>query len=222
MPGSGRPTSGRFVVLEGIDGVGKTTQIALLGAWLEALGVPHTLVREPGGTPVGEAIREVVLARTELDISRESELLLILAARAAVVRDVIRPALAGERVVVADRYALSTLAYQVRGRGLDEDPVRRANELATGGLVPDLSVVLDLPLDESMGRAARGRGRPDRIEREGQGFRRTVREAYLALAESEPGVEILSALGTPEEVHGRIRDLLEARFPQTFQSGLEG
>lgn len=179
-------------------------------------------MREPGGTPVGEAIREVVLGRTELDVSPESELLLILAARAAVVRDVVRPALADERVVVADRYALSTLAYQVRGRGLDDGSVRRANELATGGLVPDLSVVLDLPLDESMGRTARGRGRPDRIEREGQGFRHTVREAYLALAESEPGVEILSALGTPEEVHGRIRDLLQARFPQTFQSGLEG
>jgi dTMP kinase len=213
--------SGRLVVLEGIDGVGKTTQVTLLAAWLDAAGVPHRLVREPGGTPVGEAIREVVLARTDLDVSPASELLLILAARAAVVRDVIRPALAQGRLVVADRFALSTLAYQVRGRGLDEEGVRRAIALATEGLAPDLTVVLDLPLDESIERASRGRGRPDRIEREGQGFRRTVREAYLALAESEPGVEVLSAQGTPEEVHGRIRDLLQARFPQSFRSGPE-
>ena len=209
--------SGRFVVLEGVDGVGKTTQVALLAAWLGALDVPHIVVREPGGTPVGEAIRDIVLARTELDVSPESELLLILAARAAVVRDVIRPALAEGRVVVADRYALSTLAYQVRGRGLEEVSVRRANELATGGLAPDLSLVLDLPLEESLERTGRDGGGPDRIEREGRDFRRTIREAYLALAESEPGVELLSARGAPEEVHGRIRDLLQARFPQSFR-----
>jgi dTMP kinase len=208
--------SGRFVVLEGIDGVGKTTQVALLAAWLDALGVPHSVVREPGGTPVGEAIREVVLGRPELDVSPESELLLILAARAAVVRDVIRPALEAGRVVVADRFALSTLAYQVHGRGLEEEDVRRAIDLATGGLVPDLYLVLDVALDEAMARTRGSRERPDRIEGEGEGFRRTVREAYLALADSEPGVEVLSAHGTPEEVHGRIRDLLQARFPQSF------
>lgn len=209
----------RFVVLEGVDGVGKTTQVALLAACLDAAEVPHQLVREPGGTPVSEAIREVVLARADLDVSPESELLLILAARAAVVRDVIRPALAEGRVVIADRFALSTLAYQVHGRGLDEEGVRRAIELATGGLVPDLTVVLDLPLEASIERAGRDRHGPDRIEREGQDFRRTVREAYLALAESEPGVEVLSAQGTPDEVHVRIRDLLQARFPQSFPVG---
>ena len=214
--------SGRLIVLEGLDGVGKTTQAALLGAWLDAVGVPYRAVREPGGTPVGEAIREVALARTELDVGPESELLLILAARAAVVRDVIRPALAEGRVVLADRYALSTLAYQVRGRGLDEEAVRRANELATGGLAPDLSVVLDLPLEESIERAARARAGPDRIEREGRGFRRAVREAYLALVETEPGVEVVSALGAPEEVHERIRALLQARFPQTFRAVAKG
>jgi dTMP kinase len=207
---------GRFVVLEGVDGVGKTTQVALLAAWLDALGAPHALVREPGGTPVGEAIREVVLGRTDLEVSPESELLLILAARAAVVRDVIRPALSEGKVVLADRFALSTLAYQVHGRGLDEEAVRRAIDLATGGLAPDLYLVLDLPFDESAERASRSEGAGDRIERESEGFRRTVREAYLALADSEPGVEVLSAHGTPEEVHGRIRDLLQARFPQSF------
>jgi len=207
---------GRFIVLEGLDGVGKTTQVALLDSWLDAIGCPHTLVREPGGTPVGEAIRDVVLGRTDLDMPPEAELMLILAARAAVVRDVVRPALEAGRSVVADRFALSTLAYQARGRGLDEEAVRGAIELATGGLTPDLCVVLDLPLDEAMGRTARNPGAPDRIQREGEGFRRAVREAYLALAESEPGVEVLSAQGTPEEVHGRLRELLLARFPQSF------
>ena len=209
--------SGHFIVLEGIDGVGKTTQVSLLSAWIEAIGVPLTVVREPGGTPVGEAIREVVLGRTELDVPPVSELMLILAARAALVRDVIRPALAGGRTVLADRFALSTLAYQVHGRGLDDDGVRQAIELATGGLTPDLYVVLDLPLEEGLERTRGARGRPDRIEREGEGFRRAVREAYLALAESEPAVEVLSAQGTPEDVHGRVRDLLQARFPQSFR-----
>jgi dTMP kinase len=216
--GSDSEVSGRFIVLEGVDGVGKTTQIALLSAWMEASGMPHAVVREPGGTPVGEAIREVVLGRTDLDISPEAELLLILAARAALVHGVIRPALQEGRTVLADRFALSTLAYQVHGRGLDEDGVRRAIDLATGGLRPDLYVVLDLPLEQALERTRLGRGSPDRIEQEGEGFRHSVRQAYLALAGSEPGVEVLRAHGAPEEVHGRIRDLLEARFPQSFSS----
>jgi dTMP kinase len=209
--------SGRFIVLEGVDGVGKTTQMSLLGSWLEASGTVHTVVREPGGTPVGEAIRELVLGRRDLHVSPEAELFLILAARAALVAAVVRPALAEGHVVLADRFALSTLAYQVRGRGLDEDGVRRAIGLATGGLVPDLCIVLDVPLAESAARAGRSDAGPDRIEQEGEAFRRAVREAYLALADTEPGVEIVGAHGTPEEVHGRIRGLLQARFPRSFR-----
>jgi dTMP kinase len=212
---AGGGPGGRFIVLEGIDGVGKTTQVALLAEWLHAFGTPHVLVREPGGTPLGEAIRELVLGRTELDVSAESELLLMLAARAALVGSVIRPALEAGKAVVADRFALSTLAYQAYGRGLDVERVRRALDVATGGLEPDLYVVLDLPLEERLERSRRGRGGPDRIESAGEGFLRTVREAYLALAESEARVEVVSAAGSPEEVHGRIRGLIEARFPGT-------
>jgi dTMP kinase len=170
-------------------------------------------VREPGGTPLGEAIREVVLSRTELSVGPASELLLMLAARAALVNDVIRPALEAGRLVLADRFALSTLAYQAYARGLDPDDVRAAIGFATGGLRPDVCVVLDLPLEEAAARREGGSGRLDRIEREGQAFRRKVRDAYLALSETEPGVELLDARGTPEEVHARIRGLVTARLP---------
>jgi dTMP kinase len=207
---------GRFIVLEGGDGVGKTTQIALLSSWLDAVGLAHISTREPGGTPVGEAIREVVLGGTDLDMPAESELLLILAARAAFVRDVVRPALAAGTTVLADRFSLSTLAYQGYGRGIDLDRVRAGIEISTGGLVPDLCLVLDLPVDEGRERQRREGVDADRIEREGTGFRDAVRDGYLALADSEPGVEVLSAKGTPEEVHARIRDRLVASFPTTF------
>jgi dTMP kinase len=208
--------TGHFIVLEGIDGVGKTTQVALVQEWLDALGVPHTTVREPGGTPVGEAIRELVLSRSELDVSPRSELLLLLAARAALVRDVVRPALAKGKTVVADRFALSTLAYQAYGRGLDLEQTSRALDVATDGLQPDLYILLDLPLDESLRRSASGGKAPDRIEREGETFRAAVRNGYLALAEREPRVEVVSAEGSPGEVHRRVRGLIQARFPQTF------
>ncbi len=207
----------RFVVLEGGDGVGKTTQIALLSSWLDAIGLPHITTREPGGTPVGEAIREIVLGRRDLDIGPESELFLILAARAAFVRDVVRPALAEGRTVVADRFSLSTLAYQGHARGLDLERVREADSLARGGLRPDLCLVLDLPTDESRERQRRGAEEADRIEAEGTDFRERVREGYLALADTEPDVELVDARGSPEEVHARIRDRLLSRFPTVFR-----
>ncbi|MDH3271163.1 MAG: dTMP kinase [Gemmatimonadota bacterium] len=208
--------AGRFIVLEGGDGVGKTTQLALLSSWFEAIGLPHITTREPGGTPVGEAIREIVLDRPELDVPDASELFLILAARAAFVRDVVRPALAAGKTVLADRFSLSTLAYQGYGRGMALDAVRDAIDLATGGLSPDLYVVIDLPIDESAERKRGESSAADRIERAGESFRTAVREGYLALAESEPGVEVVSGRGAPEDVHAKIRDMLRARFPTTF------
>ena len=208
--------AGRFIVLEGGEGVGKTTQAALLSSWMTARGIPHILTREPGGTPVGEAIREVVLARNDLEMPAESELLLILAARAAFVRDIVRPALEAGKVVLADRFALSTLAYQGYARGVDLDDVRHGLRIATGGLTPDLYIVLDLPVEEGRERQHRTGVGPDRIEQEGDGFLQSVREGYLALAETEPGVQLLSARGAPEHVHAHIRDLLEGCFPETF------
>jgi len=208
--------SGQFVVLEGVDGVGKTTQVGLLSNWLEAEDVPHISVREPGGTAVGEAIRELVLGRAELEVPAESELFLILAARAALVQHVIRPALREGKLVLADRFALSTLAYQGYGRGLEVTAIRSALDLATAGLAPDLYVVIDLPAAELSERGRRVEEAPDRIEREGKEFRSRVREAYLALSKSEPRVRVVSGLGTPDEVHQRIRNLLEGHAPRTL------
>ena len=123
----------RFVVLEGVEGSGKSTQVRLLSAWLAEMGVAHATTREPGGTAVGEAIRGVLLDRDGLEMPPETELLLVLAARAAFVRDVVRPALERGETVLADRFDLSTFAYQGFGRGLDLETVRRLNEFATGG-----------------------------------------------------------------------------------------
>ncbi len=208
--------AGRFIVLEGGEGVGKTTQAALLSSWMDELGVEHVLTREPGGTPVGEAIREVVLGRTDLEMPAESELMLILAARAAFVRDVVRPALEEGKVVLADRFSLSTLAYQGHARGLDLADVRDAIRIATGGLEPDLYVLLDLPASEGRARQAANELAPDRIEGEGEEFLRAVHEGYLALARSEPNVVVLDGTRSPEEVQQLVRWALEKRFPETF------
>lgn len=207
---------GLFIVLEGADGVGKTTQAALLSDWLAARGVGHVVTREPGGTPVGEAIRSVVLTQAELDMPPESELLLLLAARAAFVRDVVRPALAAGTTVIADRFSLSTLAYQGYGRGIRLERVRQGLEIATGGLEPDAYLLLDLSEDEARGRREGAGSAPDRIEREGPDFRRAVRDGYLELAGSDPSVEVIDARGSAEEVHRRVRDRLAARFPEAF------
>jgi dTMP kinase len=140
----------------------------------------------------------------------------MLAARAAFVRDVVRPALAVGEVVLADRFALSTLAYQGYARGLDLDDVRRSIDLATGGLEPDLYVVLDVAVAEGAARQRHGGKRPDRIEGEGEDFLRRVRDGYLELAECEAHVRVIDGDGSPETVQGRIRRLLESELPETF------
>ena len=209
-------TRGRFVVLEGGEGAGKSTQAALLAEWLRERGVPRTLAREPGSTGVGEAIREVVLGRKDLEMPAESELLLILAARAAFVREVVRPALARGEVVVADRFDLSTLAYQGYGRGLDLSRVRAAMEVATGDLRPDLYLVLDVPVEEGVARRRTAGGGADRIEAAGTDFLRAVRDGYLELARAGERVEMVSGLGSPESVRERILDCLRRRLPTVF------
>jgi dTMP kinase len=207
---------GRFIVLEGVEGAGKTTQARLLSAWLDAASVPHVVAREPGGTEVGEAIRGVLLDRRELDVPAETELLLMLAARAAFVRGVVEPALAEGKVVLADRFDWSTFAYQGYGRGLDLDDVRRLNAFATGDVAADLYVVLDLPVVEGAARQARQGKDHDRIEREGAAFLERVRHGYRVLCAAEGPALVVDAQGAPGDVHARVRRGLHGAFPETF------
>lgn len=205
---------GILIVLEGIEGSGKTTQAALLGQWLEQAGVAHRLTREPGGTELGEAIRGLLLHGGGMPAV--AELLLMLAARAALLAEVVRPALANGEIVIADRYSLSTLAYQGYGRELDLPQVRRAIKLATDGLTPDLTLVLDIPRPLGEARRAAGRSGEDRIERAGAAFHERVAEAYRLLADTEPQTVRLDGTGEPEAVQQRIRSALALRFPETF------
>jgi dTMP kinase len=166
-----------FVVVEGPEGAGKSTLVRALAARLRAAGRPVVTVREPGGTPVAEAARKVVL-KFPHEMAPAAELFLILAARADLVARVIRPALAAGRVVLADRFDLSTAAYQVAGAGLPAREVAEANRLATGGLVPDITLVLDLPVEVGRARQRAAGKAGDRFERQDDAFHRRVLEAY--------------------------------------------
>lgn len=201
-----------FIVLEGAEGSGKSTQVRLLGDWLAEQGIPHVLTREPGGTKVGEQIRDILLHGA--DIPAQTELLLMNAARAVFVNDVVKPALASGKVVVADRFWLSSLAYQGYGRGLPLEDVRRICAFAAQGADPDLTIVLDVSQEESEARRV-GRG-ADRIERAGTEFHQRVVGAYRLLPQTEANVELISGAGSPAEVSERIRAILRTRLPETF------
>ncbi len=213
-PGEGR--RGLFLVIEGVEGAGKSTQVERLVQWLETLGVETVRSREPGGTPLGEAVREVLLDRDELRIGSESELFLMLAARAAFVRDVVRPALERGAVMVADRFEFSTFAYQGYGRGLPLDEVRRLNAFATGGLRPHLVLILDLPAAEGRARQRTAGKVDDRIEASGEGFLERVSRGYRLLAAEDDRAVLVDARLEPGGVEARIRSVLAARFPEPF------
>jgi dTMP kinase len=206
--------AGVFIVLEGIEASGKTTQLAMLQKWLAERRIPHIVTREPGGTAVGEAVREVLLHGGHVD--PRSELLLYLAARAQLVAETVRPALAAGRVVLTDRYELSTFAYQGEGRGLPIDDVRTLNAFATAGLRPDLTIVLSLSRDEAESRLRSRSGGPDRLERAGDGFHDRVASAYETLTNTEVGVEIVDGAQGPAAVHAAVVRVLQNRIPETF------
>lgn len=188
---------GFFLVLEGTEGAGKSTLAAVLAARFRANGIDPVLVREPGGTPVAERIRSVLLDPGHA-MEPVSELYLFLAARADLVARVIRPALASGRVVIADRFQLSTEAYQCGGRGLDLELFRFANRAATGGLQPDLTLVLDLPVELGFARIRDGGQRLDRIEEAGAEFHARVAAVFRNAA--GPGVTHLDAVLPSDEL----------------------
>ena len=205
-------TGGLFIAFEGGEGAGKSTHLRRLTERLERLGVAHLLVREPGGTPAGERIRQIVLD-PNTPIFAETELLLYLASRAEFVNRVVRPALERGELVLADRFEMSTYAYQGLARGLGMAPVMDHNSFSTGGLTPDGTVLLALDADVGRGRQ---RGQADRLEQEHAAFHRSVARAYALLAESEPGVITIRSDGPMEEVHERLWEALSVRWPDRF------
>ena len=219
---SDRPRAGRLIALEGAEGVGKTTQLRRLERHLADAGVPVLALREPGGTPAGDAIRELLLHSAH-DIAPAAEALLFMASRAELVARAVRPALARGEVVLLDRFFLSTYAYQIEGRGLPEGEVRAANALAVGGLVPDLTLLLDSPHGQErvMRRPVR-----DRMERSGEEFHERVQGAFRRFADErwqrahpECGpVVLVDASGPVDDVFRRLLHELSTRWPESFPS----
>jgi dTMP kinase len=212
-------TRGRLVVFEGPEGAGKTTQLRLLCDWLAAHQRPFTGVREPGGTALGNEIRRMLLEPGR-EISARAEALLFMASRAQLIAEVVKPALERGELVLADRFFLSTYAYQVVGRGLPFDDVRTANRLATAGLVPDLTILLTLPAAVRDARVV-ARGGADRIESAGHWFHALVERAFndcaapaWQAAHPECGpIAAVDASGTEQEVLDRVLAVMSGVIP---------
>ena len=203
---------GTFITFEGIDGCGKSTQIRLLSEYLEQKGVPFLLLREPGGTVVGEKIRTVLLDKKNDGMDPVCELLLFEAARAQIVREVIKPALEEGKTVICDRFFDSTYAYQGYARELGADMVKDLNLTATSGLEPDITFLLDIDPEEALKRRGiRGDG-DDRMEALGIMFQKKVRQGYLELADVTDRVCKVDASGTPEEIFDVIRSKVDGRL----------
>lgn len=213
--GGGQPrrstAPGWFVCFEGGDGAGKTTQVRLLTELLERRGLPVLLTRQPGGTPLGARIRDLVLHGQH--VAPRAEALLFAADKAQHVDEVIRPALAAGRVVVTDRYTDSSIAYQGAGRHLGAEEIRRLQEWAVGGLFPDLTIVLDVAPE--LGRARRGDVH-DRLEAEADGFHAAVRHGFLGLAAREPDRYLVIDAGLPSaDIAAQVSRRLDALWQAT-------
>lgn len=207
---------GIFITFEGIEGSGKTTQIALLADYLVARGRSVRLTREPGGTPIGDQVRKILLDPANTALDPRAELLLYAAGRAQHLAEFIRPSLAGGTIVLCDRFSDATKAYQGYGRGLDLELIGDLDRIVTGGMRPDLTILLDIEASEGLARA-RGRnsrhglGAEARFENELLPFHERVRKGYLDLAKQEPGrFRIVDASRQSETVHLDVRRIVDA------------
>lgn len=199
-----------FVTFEGPEGGGKSTQVARLARALGAQGLRCQITREPGGTKLADQLRKILLSRSTKDLSAQTELLLMLAARADHVSNLIRPSLEDGITVICDRFVDSSVAYQGAGRGLDPALIRQLNDFATGGLVPDLTLLLDVPVELGLERAART-SRPDRFEGQALDFHNRLRQAFRELAKAEPGrVRVLDASQGEEVVASQVLQTVQS------------
>jgi dTMP kinase len=203
-----------FITFEGSEGSGKSTQVQRLAARLERSGVPYLVTREPGGTPIGETIRELLqFASHNSGMTPEAELLLFEASRSQLVREIIKPALERGMCVIADRFFDSTTVYQGAARKLDPETVERLNAFAVGDCIPDITFVLDIDAATAKSRMQKPR-RPDRMEQEPAEFYERVREAYRELAAREPNrVVLINGLHNADQIENEIWETLCNRFP---------
>ena len=203
---------GRFITMEGGEGAGKSTMMGHVADWLENAGHRVVRTREPGGTDLAEKLREILLDRNNISLSGRAELLLLFAARAQHLEELIRPALVRGDWVLCDRFTDTTWAYQGGGRGLPRDEIGSLETLVHGDLQPDLTLLLDLPVELGMKRAAR-RSQADRFEQESTLFFERVRNAYLERAEAAPErFAIINAASNMEEVWSQIKSVLHQRM----------
>ncbi|NMB57682.1 MAG: dTMP kinase [Chloroflexi bacterium] len=201
-----------FITFEGPDGCGKSTQIAPLADYLRSKGRTVYTTREPGGTEISDQVRKIIMAMKNTSMHPRTELLLFLSARAQLVEEVIRPRLAAGEIVISDRYADSTLAYQGYGHGVDRDVIRSLLAFATGGLKPDLTLLLDVDAETGLRRRQTGGGEWNRLDAYQLEFHRRVRDGYRELASLEPERwVIVDAEQTPEMVQLAIRGIVTAR-----------
>jgi dTMP kinase len=202
---------GWFVTFEGIEGSGKSTQIVLLADYLKSLGKRVVLTREPGGTPIGDQVRKILLDPANTGLDHKAELLLYAAGRAQHLHDVILPALADGAIVLCDRFSDATLAYQGYGRGLDIELIRALDQLVTAGMLPELTILLDIDAATGVARAhgrnaVHGLEAEARFENEEIAFHERVRQGYLTLARESPDrIRVLDGSGSPEAVQTVIR-----------------
>ncbi len=205
-----------FITFEGIDGSGKSTQVRLLAEEFKRMGRDVVITREPGGTCISEIIRGILLDRENVEMTKETELLLYAASRAQHMGEVILPALKGGKMVICERFVDSTLAYQGYGCGIDLDLIETVNHIATNGLKPELTILLDVEVEDGLKRVAamHGNDRVDRIESRDKEFYNRVRDGYLTIASREPGrVKVIDSSERPPDIlQGKILEVIKEKI----------